>query len=397
MIELLKIFLVIALAVFLIYRKVRVEYTIFSSAVFLGLIFGLGLAEILQVSFRAFLDDDTVELALIVVLITFLGVLMKHVESLSNIVDSLNGLFGDARVALMGIPAFIGLLPMPAGAMVSAPFVGELGDKIGISPEQKTVVNYWFRHIWEFSFPLYPAIILAAAILEVPYSEICVNQFPLTVIAVVVGFLLICTRIRGKGYLVVEKSFFENGVVLIKDVWPVALVIILALLFKVNLLASLIVSITFFATSRKVKLVDALKMFNQVNATRLIILVFSAMIFKSMVEASQAAVNLPQIFTELSIPIPVIIFSIPFIVGLLTGYSWATVGISFPIILPFLSSLDAALLAYCGGLMGLFLSPVHLCLVLTREYFKADVRRVYIMLAPLIILMSIAGFTLSIL
>ena len=37
----------------------------------------------------------------------------------------------------------------------------------------------------------------------------------------------------------------------------------------------------------------------------------------------------------------------------------------------------AYMLAYAGGYAGVMLSPVHLCLVLTAEYFKADLGAVY--------------------
>jgi len=34
-------------------------------------------------------------------------------------------------------------------------------------------------------------------------------------------------------------------------------------------------------------------------------------------------------------------------------------------------------LAFGSGFAGVMLSPVHLCLVLTREYFEADLAKVY--------------------
>jgi hypothetical protein len=33
--------------------------------------------------------------------------------------------------------------------------------------------------------------------------------------------------------------------------------------------------------------------------------------------------------------------------------------------------------AFTAGFIGVLLSPVHLCLVLTREYFKADLWGIY--------------------
>jgi len=49
-----------------------------------------------------------------------------------------------------------------------------------------------------------------------------------------------------------------------------------------------------------------------------------------------------------------------------------------------MSGSDPAVLsfAFAAGFVGVLLSPVHVCLVLTREYFKADGWKVYKMLFP---------------
>ena len=39
---------------------------------------------------------------------------------------------------------------------------------LGLSPERRTFVNYWFRHLWEYVVPTYPGLILAATMLGMP-------------------------------------------------------------------------------------------------------------------------------------------------------------------------------------------------------------------------------------
>ena len=34
-------------------------------------------------------------------------------------------------------------------------------------PERRTFLNYWFRHVWEMVFPLYPSLVLAAGLMGV--------------------------------------------------------------------------------------------------------------------------------------------------------------------------------------------------------------------------------------
>ncbi len=85
-----------------------------------------------------------------------------------------------------------------------------------------------------------------------------------------------------------------------------------------------------------------------------------------------------------------------FLGTLLTGVNHAYVGISFPILLPIFGSenpdMVLVLFAYVSGFVGILLSPAHLCLVLTLDFFKADLRDVYkILLWPTVVIF-IAAF-----
>ena len=77
-----------------------------------------------------------------------------------------------------------------------------------------------------------------------------------------------------------------------------------------------------------------------------------------------------------------ILFVIPFLLGLLTGITAGFVGVSFPIVLPLITkngspNISMAMFAYLAGLSGMMLSPMHLCLALTAEYFKVDLSKLY--------------------
>jgi uncharacterized protein len=49
------------------------------------------------------------------------------------------------------MPAFLGFLPSLGGAIFSAPLVEAAGKPYDLSPERKTAINYWFRHVWEYT------------------------------------------------------------------------------------------------------------------------------------------------------------------------------------------------------------------------------------------------------
>ncbi len=49
-------------------------------------------------------------------------------------------------------PALFGMLPMPEGALLSAPMVDRFGENIDDS--KKVIINVWFKHYLVFIYPL---------------------------------------------------------------------------------------------------------------------------------------------------------------------------------------------------------------------------------------------------
>jgi hypothetical protein len=84
------------------------------------------------------------------------------------------------------------------------------------------------------------------------------------------------------------------------------------------------------------------------------------------------------------IPLITVIMLIPFISGMVTGVAFGFVGASFPIVFalvgphPSLSVAAATTtFAYTFGFMGMMLSPMHACFVVTAEYFKVSLFGTY--------------------
>jgi len=96
------------------------------------------------------------------------------------------------------------------------------------------------------------------------------------------------------------------------------------------------------------------------------------------------------------IPQSLFVVLIPFVTGLALGLNVGTIGASFPVVLSLLGpgpSLGALLpvmvLAYAWGYAGQLLSPVHICLVVTGEYFKTPLlRNLSRLVAPIALLLA---------
>jgi len=123
------------------------------------------------------------------------------------------------------------------------------------------------------------------------------------------------------------------------------------------------------------------------------------MMFKRILEVSGALSSLTRVFPPEGTSAYLLLFTVPFFLGLLTGVNHAYVGIAFPILLPILGEGDPdmvlVMFAYISGFVGILLSPTHFCLVLTLDYFKANLRDVYkILIWPSLIVFSAAFLVL---
>ncbi|MBD3387611.1 MAG: DUF401 family protein [Candidatus Altiarchaeales archaeon] len=380
MLVLAKILFVFAAMVLLIRRGFNVGYALIAASLVLGFLFGMTPGRLSYSMFEGATELDTINLLAIVWLITLLGNVLKHTENLQKAVESIQHILGDTRVVLASIPAFIGLMPMPGGAMLSAPLAGEVAENAGVDANTKTAINYWFRHVWEYMFPLYPAVVLSAALLDITYAEIAVANGPLTLAAIVGGWYMLLRHVKKSDY-VGYGDFLARFKVLVGSIWPIAAVIVANLVFGINLVLVLLAVLSvvfiqsgFFRGFRH-------RVFRETITLNLTLLILSVMVFKSVIEDSGAVNELPSFFEGAGIPAPLILFTVPFIVGALTGITVAAVGSTFPLLMAFIASAGVDygnfMVAYMGAFMGVMMSPVHLCLVLTNEYYGSDFNRVY--------------------
>ena len=386
MTEIIKLLAVIAVIIFLIKKKWKLEYVILLASLLAGVFFNLSPIQVGNNFVLALIDPATLKLIGIIVLVYILSGVLRKVESLRDLVDSLQGLVKDYRLTLAFIPALLGLIPMPAGAMFSAPMVKEVGGRVGLTPEEETFVNYWFRHIWEFVWPLFPGIILFAGLLKVEIQEVILVQFPLTITAVIVGFVWEYKYLKKDTTLINKKDILFNLKKLFFGIWPILLIIILVLGTKTDLLFSLVIVILslIFSNIKKISLKMLKDIIRNDIDLSVVILIAGIMIFKRILQVSGGIEIIPEAFAKLGIHPFIVLFIIPFFIGMMTGLGTAALGIGLPVLLPIIvqgeANLYYAMLAFTGSFAGVMISPMHLCLVVTRNYFKADMGKIYKML-----------------
>ena len=183
-----KMVMIFFLVLICIRKKLSLGNAFFLGTLFLSLLFGLKPQATLMSIFASITDPKTLSIAVVVSLILVLSSSMELAGQMQRMLKNFQGLVASPRLNLVIFPALIGLLPMPGGAVFSAPMVKELGMRSKLSEAQLSFVNYWFRHIWEHWWPLYPGILLTTVITEISLLAIIVIMCPFTAVAVWLGY-----------------------------------------------------------------------------------------------------------------------------------------------------------------------------------------------------------------
>lgn len=387
MLELAKLLLVFLLILLLIKKNIPLGLSILAGSLFLGLLFGMPPLQILEQSGIATVEWPTIHLLIIVMLILTFGEFLNAIRSLESLSAGLENLFKSTRLLLMFLPALVGLLPMPAGAMMSAPMVEQIGKKRKIPADVMMVVNYWFRHILEFTWPLYLGVVLSASLLRISLREVILAQLPLS-LAMILGGVIFCIP-----QVMVDRNVDRRRAGLLRSlrltlagIMPVLTVVGLNLILDLDIAAALVLALVIFSLVKKIGIRKWLRMIRKAITLEMVILILAVMVFKKLITVSGAVETIPQSLAGLGIAPIFAIITVPFAVGLLTGMTSAFIGISYPVLLSFLvpQGVDYGymMLAYCAGFTGVMLSPVHLCLAVTKSYFEVRFSRIYRMLLP---------------
>ncbi|HPJ93441.1 MAG TPA: DUF401 family protein, partial [Deltaproteobacteria bacterium] len=222
-----KLLVVFALVLAGIRKKLSLGNAFLIGAVALGLIFGLGPAPMAASIVSSVVYPKTLMLSVIVSLILVLSNSMESSGHMKKLLKSFQGLVTNPRLNLIIFPALIGLLPMPGGAVFSAPMVKELGAGTGLKPDHLSYVNYWFRHIWEYWWPLYPGVLLAITMADVHMGSFVLFLWPLTIVALGIGYQPIKRFHESSGLIIGEKRPPVRP--FLQELSPILIVIVLGL------------------------------------------------------------------------------------------------------------------------------------------------------------------------
>jgi integral membrane protein (TIGR00529 family) len=365
--------LVFALIVLLLRRKMKVGHVMLAASAFLALLSLMPPRLILRTIGETVTEPVTVKLILALALIRMLEKLLRERHILREMMEAVRGLIPSRRAHIVSMPLLIGMLPSVGGAYFSAPMVEEATRGLEMPPEEKGFVNYLFRHPWELILPLYPRVVLASAITDVDLRSLILANLPAAAAMALAGLALSMRRLGKK-----EAARRVSGRRLASFL-PIGSVLLLVMVFRVELALAMLVVVAGLAVFFRTPLRSLGGLLRHGFSLDVVVLITGVMLFKNTMEHSGSVEGLSLFFAERGIPLLPTLLVLPFVTGVLTGLTIGFVGATFPLIVS-LTGAGAVVpvsMAFAAGFAGVLLSPVHVCLILTREYFGADMAGMY--------------------
>ena len=340
-----------------------------------------------------------------ILLLLFFTEALGATGRMTRTIGALKDWLASKKLLLAGLPALVGLLPMPGGALFSAPLVASVDSQNDLPSPHKAAVNYWFRHIWEYWWPLYPGVLLAVKYAGIPAWLFYLVQMPFTVAAIAGGYFFILRGIKQNGSAPAKTSGLDVSAAA-STLSPIGLLVAVSVIGSmalplagvagdlsslISMLAGLTLALLLVFKNNGPAFKKSLHLLREKNTGHMMLLVLGIQVFSAILkcplDASPAHTLVYQMhreFMSMGIPILMVMALIPFISGAVTGVAFGFVGASFPIVFALLGSapplhvaIAATTFAYGCGYLGMILSPVHVCLVVTNEYFNTKLFSVY--------------------
>ncbi|SKC92156.1 DUF401 family protein [Maledivibacter halophilus] len=408
--------LVISMVVtlFLVSRKVNIGYSLMIGAILLSILNGRNASYIFNVFLRTFSESTTITLALAIALITILGHLMEKYLILDRMITSLEQMLRSARTTILMAPAIIGTLLVTGGALMSCPVVDALGNKLDISKDKRASINLIFRHALYFCFPLSPTIILAAEIGEFDILDFIKLQFPIAVVMYILGYFFYLRKynepklkkINLKEYLkTIGKFTLYSSPILISLFGVFIFDLPFYLSLVIGVFAAIVINVYDKSRDDKYKINENvfITMYKGLKPP-MVIAILGIMVFKNVVNDFDELFIFLNNLLDKGIPIELLIILSCGLISFPLASTQPSIAILFPMILPLAPTdhvkLLYAMFIYTSGFMFYYISPLHMCQVLTLEYFDVklkDLYKNYLYILPLTYLSMIIIYLINIL
>jgi len=367
----------------------------------IALVGGLPFGKIGDSFVRVFTTFSTLQTLIVVVEIGILGSILKKYGILERIVRALEQLIPSKKALIMILPGIMGMLPVPGGAFLSAPFVDQLGTELKMSGEQKSVVNLYFRHFAMFVLPYNTTILTIGSVMPDLniYSLIGLNLGFVVLLLAGAWFCYVRTAPDVKAEQSGSKGKALLDVLMYMSPIYMAMVFNVVFGFDMYLAVFCCILLTFFLIGKDKSeyLKSAAAGFGVDTLLMLVGVYFMQNIVKNLdyVMSSVGTLLVGDSILTFILIVPLVGMAF----GLSTGISMVPLGILLPFIagmdLPGMSQTVYAFYILVWSFLGYYFSPFHLCQLLTIKAMgcaSGDVYKQHLRMMPVLAVGSVLLF-----
>jgi uncharacterized protein len=352
----------------LLYISRRSIWLAMTTAAVLLAVFTLSGNGMLTALERTFTDPSVLLIAFVVGVIPLIGGTLEESGGMGRLVANMRM---GKRIFFAISPALLGMLPMPGGALLSAPLI-ELGGE-GVPADVKAAGNVWFRHAFLLVYPLGSSLIASTKMASVGLYQAIFFLFPAFVLTVSIGYFLILRDVAGK--MNYENDFSLSGLLVPLSIILTAPVIDVVMKSTMDLCTPEIGTAVGVSASFILAIVTG-----GIRAPKLVaigrkmwpwkysLIILAMFLFLNVFTLSGS----PEMLGSLNVPPIVLCVLIGFVLGVITGRIETPIAIVIPIFIVAHGAISLPVFAvtYFSIYLGYLISPVHPCVSVSLEYFS---------------------------
>jgi hypothetical protein len=379
---------IVALIVVISVAKKSLWLSLTLGAFILGLS-SLSFERVFIVFFKTLTDTSIILLAVSVAIIPLIGGLMKESHLMESLVQNLR--IGKKGILMAG-PAVFGMLPIPGGALLSAPIVERAGEDV--DDRLKTQINVWFRHVLIFIYPL-AALLPTTKIANVNLYGQIIYMLPFFIFSLILGYVFYIRKIKEtikySDNFKLKGLFIPLGVILLAPLFHFFFLRFFTL-SEIPLLIGVSLSFLFALRASGLRLKSAILLARKMRIWVFPLIILGMFLFLNMFKASKMS----SLIAEIEMSKSLLLIGAGAILAFVTGRIQLPVSIIVPIYfakyaVESMSGLAFALMFF-SVYMGYIVSPVHPCVSVSLEYFKATFTQ-YVkgLIIPIVLSLTLAA------
>lgn len=367
-------FLVSITLLILVSRK-NIWLGLLLAAFILGIL-NLSFTDVVKLFFSTCTDYSILILALSVGIIPLIGGALERSELIKNLVQSLNM---RSKTFLFIAPAFMGMLSMPGGALLSAPVIASVGK--GANKADYVAINIWFRHILVMIYPLAGLLATTKMAQLDLYTEV-LYLLPGFLLLTFLGYFYLLRPIADTTSLSGEhnwKNILRPICIILTApvIHLVSIVLFKNVMGEIPLIIGVLASLGLSFYFGKLPLKDIAPIVVKMRPWRFSLLIIGMFIFLNVFKAS----NVSAAIAAIAFSKTFLIVGIGIFLGFVTGRVQVPVSILLPIFYARFGTAGMTPMVfavmYFAVFIGYVVSPVHPCVSVTIEYFRSNLKEYY--------------------